>query len=39
MFVPAEDMELVPCARESCSRCPAVCVILRNVRVWGVPVP
>lgn len=36
VFVPAEDMELVPYARESCS---VVCVILRNVCVWSVPVP
>lgn len=39
MLVPAEDTELVPYARESCSQCPVVCVILRNVCVWSVPVP
>lgn len=39
MFVPAEDTELVPYARESSSQCPVLCVTLRDVCVWSMPVP
>lgn len=39
VFVLAVDTELVSYARESCSQCPVVCVILRNVCACSVPVP
>lgn len=39
VFVLAADTELVLYARESCSQCPVLCVILRNVCACSVPVP
>lgn len=39
VFVSAEDVKLVPYARDSCSLFPMAYVILRNACVRSVPVP